>query len=118
MSSQGVFKTHFVDVVPGNAVDRCIQEPDPIWNVGGTKVRRVEPRNTPTMINAIFNFRNFWDGRAAFFFNGVNPVGPRDPLARVFQVQPDTSVLPVAVLIDNASLASQATGPPGSPFEM
>src|SRR5262245_51186482 len=25
-------------------------------------VRRVEPRNTPTVLNAVYNFRNFWDG--------------------------------------------------------
>ncbi len=118
VSSQGVFNTTFNDIVPGSAVDNCTQIPDPIWTVGGTKVRRVEPRNTPSAINAIFNFRNFHDGRAAFFFNGANPVGPRDPDARVFQVQALGDVAPIAVLIDNGSLASQAVGPPGSPFEM
>ena len=34
-------------------------------------VRRVEPRNTPTVINAVFNHRNFWDMRAQNLFNGV-----------------------------------------------
>ena len=50
--------------------------------------RNVEPRNTPSNINAVFNFRNFWDGRANNTFNGVNPFGRRaitaDPTARVF----------------------------------
>ena len=45
----------------------------------GANVRRVEPRNTPTMINAVFNHRNFWDMRAQNLFNGVNPFGDRDP---------------------------------------
>src|SRR5215813_14469393 len=118
MGSQGVFESDFRDVVPGSAVDSCNPVADPVWNVGGKNVRRATGRNTPTAINAIFNFRSFWDGRAAFFFNGVNPVGPRDPDARVLQVQLDGSVVPVAVLIDNASAASQSVGPPLSPMEM
>src|SRR5438093_544846 len=83
----GVFRTDFNDIVPGSASEQCTLVPDPIFNVGGVNVRRVEPRNTPTVVNAIFTFRNFWDGRASFLFNGVNPVGPRDPSARVLEVQ-------------------------------
>src|SRR5262249_48667585 len=67
MGSQGVFQSDFQDVVPGSAVDRCNPVFDPVWNVGGKNVRRATGRNTPTAINAIFNFRSFWDGRAAFF---------------------------------------------------
>ena len=40
-------------------------------------------RNAPTVINAAYNYRNFWDGRANNVFNGVSPFGPRDPGARV-----------------------------------
>ena len=50
--------------------------------------RTVERRNTPSNINAVFNYRNFWDGRANNTFNGVNPFGRRaiiaDPGARVY----------------------------------
>ena len=57
--------------------------------------RKVEPRNTPTNINAVFNFRNFWDGRANNTFNGVNPFGRRailaDPTARVFTTDGTTA---------------------------
>ncbi|MEH1795351.1 cytochrome c peroxidase [Nostoc sp.] len=63
-SSEGVFNTKFVSTTPGNPQDNVTQLNDPIFNVGGIKTRRVEPRNTPTTINAVFNFRNFWDGRA------------------------------------------------------
>ena len=42
-----------------------------------------EARNAPTVINAVFNFDNFWDGRASFIFNGVNPFGFRDRTARL-----------------------------------
>ena len=51
--------------------------------VGKVETRRVEPRNTPTVINAVFNFRNFWDGRANNVFNGVTPFGPHDEGAKV-----------------------------------
>lgn len=95
--------------------------PDPVFRAGSSNTRRVEPRNTPTVINAVFNFRNFWDGRAEYIFNGVNPFGLRDPNARVYKntLSGSTwSMQPTQVRIDNASLASQASGPPGSDFEM
>jgi len=94
---------------------------DPVYRIGGINTRRVEPRNTPTVINAVFNFRNFWDGRAEYVFNGVNPFGLRDPNARIYKniLSGSTwSMQPTQVRIDNASLASQASGPPGSDFEM
>ena len=70
------------------------------------------------MINAVFNFRNFWDGRANNIFNGMNPFGKRDQTKRLFQVQPDGSLLAVQVFLPNSSLASQAVGPALSAFEM
>ncbi|MDB2348100.1 hypothetical protein N9V84_09400, partial [Verrucomicrobiales bacterium] len=97
--------------------DYTEQDPDgfSITQDGGfLNVRRVEPRNTPTMINAVFNFRNYWDGRANFFFNGENPFGPRDPDAGIYQADGNK----VEVLLDHASLASQAVGPPLSALEM
>ena len=79
-SSQGMKLTQFVDIKLGSAVDIGTPIPDPIWNLNlrghRVNVRRVEPRNTPTVINAAFNFANFWDGRANNIFNGVNPVWP------------------------------------------
>src|SRR5437899_5977663 len=64
VSSQGVRTFAFTNVIVGNSTDAGISIPDPIFSVNGVNVRRVEPRNTPTMINTIFNFRSFWDGRA------------------------------------------------------
>ena len=75
-------------------------------------------RNAPTTINAVFNFRNFWDGRANNKFNGVNPFGPRDTAARVFELQTDGSELAVPVSLINSSLASQAVGPALNTTEM
>ena len=114
VSSQGVFNTTFIDVAPPQAADSCNHVPDAVFHVGAVNTRRVEPRNAPTMINAVFNFRNFWDGRANQIFNGASPFGQRDPNARVWQVQGDGSLQAVAVAIDNGSLASQASGPPTS----
>jgi cytochrome c peroxidase len=81
-------------------------------------VRRVEPRNTPTMINAVFNHRNFWDLRAQNRFNGVNPFGDRDADAFVYRADTPESPQKVKVLLENSSLASQAVGPPTNRFEM
>lgn len=80
-------------------------------------VRRIEPRNTPTTINAVFNHRNLWDGRANAIFNGVNPFGNRDPDARVMSFE-NGRLTEVRIAIDNASLASQAVGPALSIIEM
>src|SRR3989442_50487 len=86
VSSQGVRNITFTNVIVGNTTDAGISIPDPIFSVNGVNVRRVEPRNTPTMINAVFNFRNFWDGRARNEFNGVDPIGNLDPGAKVLRV--------------------------------
>jgi cytochrome c peroxidase len=119
-SSQGVFNSEFVDAVPGRAEDIVnYNKPDPDgFQVGDTNVRRVEPRNTPTVINAVFNFRNFWDGRAQNEFNGVNPFGSRDPNAKLYKAINPSNVEAVKVSLTNSSLASQAVGPPLSSFEM
>ncbi|WP_442948007.1 cytochrome-c peroxidase [Nostoc sp.] len=117
-SSQGAFNTKFVDVIPGNAQDKVTNEPDPVFNVGGINVRQVQGRNTPTVINAAFNFRNFWDGRAQNIFNGVNPFGLRDPNASVVKAENPNQPKFVKISLNNSSLASQALGPPLSSTEL
>jgi cytochrome c peroxidase len=118
VSSQGVFNTNFRDVDPPNGEDLCDHIADPVFNVHGINTRRVEPRNAPTMVNAVFNFRNFWDGRANNDFVGASVFGQRDPNARVFKAMPDGSLQAVRVVIPLSSLASQSFGPPTSDFEM
>ncbi len=108
------------------------------FHANGLIYRKVEPRNTPTAINAVFNHRQFWDGRANSQFNGIDPFGPRTfyPQAEPGGAgNPDAARVGTLVaasllrtggiglvlqkrLIDNASLASQAVGPPLSDFEM
>ncbi|MBI5507874.1 MAG: thrombospondin type 3 repeat-containing protein [Deltaproteobacteria bacterium] len=118
VSSQGVRLTLFQQMVPGSAMETVSVIPDPVFNLGGVNTRRVEPRNTPTVINAVFNFTNFWDGRASFLFNGENPFGPADPNAGVWFADPVQGLVKRPVVIQFASLASQAVGPPLSDFEM
>ncbi len=122
-SSQGVSRANFVDIDSYSATDKCEQVSDAVadggdgFNVAGVNVRRVEPRNTPTVINAVFNFRNFWDGRAVNDFNGIDPFGQRNANALVWKlVNGVLAQVPIAINI--SSLASQASGPPLSAFEM
>ena len=105
VSSQGIHH-------PGNSVD------PQGFRVGGANTRRVEPRNTPSVINAVFNHRQFWDGRAENVFNGVNHLGQRDPDARLFRADNPRSLIEVRIEIINASLASQAVAPIISDLEM
>lgn len=100
------------------ANDNCDRTSDPIFNVGDIHTRRVEPRNTPTVINAVFNHRNFWDGRANNIFNGSSPWGERDPDAGVWVKTSRRAVSKQRLHLENSSLASQAMAPPLSDAEM
>lgn len=124
ISSQGVNAGTFNGLSGGRFEDGTYLNIDPNgFNLAlfGPTVRRVPPRNSPSAIGAIFNLRNFWDGRANLFFNGVNPFGMLDPRVRVTVADQEggsytQSQLPL--MIPFSSLASQAVGPPGSDFEM
>lgn len=118
-SSQGTFDASFNDINSGDADDDCtINSPDSSgFHLNNINVRQVEPRNTPTVINAAFNHRNFWDGRANNIFNGVDPFGQRNTAARVLENQ-SGSVAQIQVAFENSALASQSVGPPTSDFEM
>jgi cytochrome c peroxidase len=119
VSSSGVALGLFQGVHPaGKRNDECEPAEDDIFHQGNLNTRRVEPRNTPTVINAAFNFRNFWDGRANNLFNGESPFGPRDPKAGVWVTQKNGTVLKTRIRLENASLASQATAPALSDTEM
>lgn len=117
-SSQGVSRARFIDVQPGTDRDLTTPLRDEVFNVNNVNVRRVTPRNTPTIINSVFNFRNFWDGRAQNIFNGVSPFGLRDPDAFVLEARNKRRLRDVKVSINNSSLASQAVGPPLNSFEL
>jgi hypothetical protein len=150
-SSMGVRFRQFADIRPigkdsfGPAYmgvspllpDLGTEQTDPIPVMQG--LRRVEPRNTPTIFATAFNFDNFWDGRARHDFNGGSVFGPADPQFHVFidpgppggglegtinghlreelaEEDPDIAAQPVRIRF--SSLASLATGPALSDFEM
>ena len=120
-SSQGVFNGEFIKINvtnKGAEADECryFQDPDN-FHLDALNSRRVEPRNTPTVINAVFNFRNFWDGRANNVFNGGDPFGMRNPNALVWKKEAGI-LRKVKVAIESSSLASQGSGPPLSGTEM
>jgi len=117
-SSQGVHLRQFVRAERGATRDEAVPVPDPVFNLEGINTRRAEPRNTPTVFNAALTMHNFWDRRARNIFNGVNPQGAGDANARLLRAIDLTQIAPVVVRIHNASLASQAVGPPLSDREM
>ncbi|MBT7257032.1 MAG: cadherin-like domain-containing protein, partial [Planctomycetaceae bacterium] len=124
VGSQGLPQRDFAGVNIGSDAESftapAMLDPDFV-DINGTQHRRVTGRNTPTNINAAFNVRNFWDGRANFVFNGRNPFGARDNSAVVF-VDNDgpggAAPVGVQLRVRFSSLASQAVGPPTSDVEM
>jgi cytochrome c peroxidase len=116
VSSQGVHYGLFVDATgrPEDVV-RWAADPDG-FQVGGINVRRVEPRNTPTVINAVLNKILFWDGRAKDIFNGVDPSGTPNTL--IYQATRPGELVPVSIQLGGSPLASLCVGPPLSMFEM
>ena len=121
VSSAGTFSGQFVGIAADGS-EQCVPltgaSLDQTFNVGGIHTRRVEPRNTPTIINAVLFDRNFWDGRASFIYNGVSSSGARDPNAYVWVVDGDNFVWKTRIAMENASLASLAMAPPVNEFEM
>ena len=114
--SQGVRKSTFVSIK--NGVESTTSVADPVFSVGGVNVRQVTGKNSPSAVNAVFNHRNFHNGRAQPEFNGVNPFGNRDAAARVWVIGSKGSPVTIDIHIQNASLASQAVGPVTNPVEM
>lgn len=112
--SQSGIQTNLVPRVGVECNDREID----LYHVNGKLTRLTTDRNAPTVINAVFNFRNFWDGRANNIFNGVTSFGRRDSKAQIVEKQLDGSEKLIRIELKNASLASQAVGPALSIVEM
>jgi hypothetical protein len=100
-----------------DVADLNVGNVDPIPGFQG--LRRVEPRNTPTLFLSAMNFDNFWDGRARHDFNGGSVFGPADPQSHVWVFDNNAGTLvPTRQIIRFTSLASLFTGPALSDFEM
>lgn len=119
ISSSGTFFADFDQVSSTTPLlDTCHRNADPIFHVGALNTRQVEPRNTPTVINTIFNHRNFWDGRANNVFNGSSNWGERDPDAGVWISDATQKLHKQRLHLINSSLASLSVGPPLNELEM
>jgi cytochrome c peroxidase len=110
--SAGSFGGDFRAVeLSGTQSDACERHAADVFHVRGVGARAVTPRNAPSVINAVFNHRNFWDGRANNVFNGQTPWGPRDAQAFVWVKLANGSVAREPLALINSSLASQAVAP-------
>ena len=126
VGSQGVNRTRSQGLAAGRSQEPGRSIRDATFQHLGRNVRQATGRNAPSVINAAFNFANFWDGRANPYFNGVNPFGIMDTQARVYRNDGDALTALDLVgnrdtnpyALDNASLASQAVGPVLSDVEM
>ncbi|MCB1985684.1 MAG: cytochrome-c peroxidase [Burkholderiales bacterium] len=119
VSSAGTFGGVFRDThVLGGMTDTCAHSVDEVFHVSAKGTRRVEPRNAPTVINAVFNFRNFWDGRANNIFNGSSEWGDRDPGAGVWVKYADGTFSKERLRLINSSLASQSLAAAVNSVEM
>lgn len=116
--SAGLTKQLFVAAPEGLTADQGAEplERGP-FVVGDLGVRQVTARNAPSVVNAVFNVRNFWDGRASDVFTGATPFGASDTRLNVLAAQ-GGQLVPQSVRLDRASLASQAVGPALNAVEM
>ncbi len=129
VSSSGSFDAKFKGSYPGS--EHCGKASADIFyktekhGHGQYKLaaRMVEPRNTPTTINAALNYRNFWDGRAENIFSGVGVHGMADVVSegtennRLIVMNGNYPEL-THLSLRNSSAASQAVGPILSNLEM
>jgi cytochrome c peroxidase len=117
VGSAGSFGGEFQGAHSESPFDNCIRTADPTFNVHAIGTRRVTSRNAPSVINAVFHRRTFWDGRANNVFNGVSAFGERDADARVWMWRRGRLRAKRLALV-NSSLASQAVSPPLDTSEM
>jgi cytochrome c peroxidase len=119
VGSAGTFGGTFNSVaLSEQASDDCARTPDDVFHVGALGSRRVIARNAPSVINAAFNYRNFWDGRASNIFNGSSQWGERDRNAGVWVRQPNGAVVKRPLRLPHSALASQALAPAINSTEM
>src|SRR5579864_746389 len=124
-SNKGKIKVN-TSSVSTNSVESTTPVIDPVFSYPsesdpGQRIntRRVTGRNTPSAVDAVFNFRNFWDGRAQNVCNGANPFGTRDKKNHLLVVDPvDGKLGPTQVNMVNSALCSQSLGPILSATEM
>jgi uncharacterized protein (TIGR03437 family) len=115
--SSGMFSRKLNSLTLGLANEDAVELRDATFRLGGLNMRNVGNRNAPSVVNAVFNFRNFWDGRASDTFTGLTPFGLSDKRANILSAA--NGALQAAELrLERSALASQAVGPVLSGAEM
>src|ERR1041385_484764 len=90
-------------------VDPVFSYPSEVDSTQRINTRRVTGRNTPSAVDAVCNFRNFWHGRAQNACNGANPFGTRDKANHLLVVDPvDGKLGPTQVNMVNSALCSRS----------
>ncbi|HET6611203.1 MAG TPA: hypothetical protein VFG83_04410 [Kofleriaceae bacterium] len=123
ISSQGQFAEPFEGIRSWVFRDQCGEASTDVFHTAHYGARQVEPRQSPSFINAVFNFRNFWDDRANNLFSGVGTFGLRDVLGDPGDPDDPRNQNRLIILdrgkptlgyltVENASLASQSLSPP------
>lgn len=116
--SAGVAARVFTGTVAGSPEEGSAAVSTPAsFTIAGIHARQVTGRNTPSVINAVYNVRNFWDGRASQLFTGATPFGAADGGLHSL-VYRDGQLFREAVRMENGSLASQSVGPVLNEVEM
>ena len=115
--SSGMFARKVETVIPGLAAELAADITDPIFRSSGLNLRQVGDRNAPSVINAVFNFRNFWDGRASDTFSAKTPFGLSDGAAAILS-SASGALRAEPLRLEKSSLASQAVGPVLNTAEM
>jgi cytochrome c peroxidase len=116
--SAGQFHRQFAGVTPGSASESYVPiTGEPNLMLDGLAARQVTGRNAASVINAVFNNRNFWDGRANPIFTGATPFGDSDTRSNLLALN-DSGLHTEPIRLSNSSLASQAVGPPVNSTEM
>ena len=118
VGSSGIHPRHFAAAGRDGRPDAAVPLPaEARGSLPQLDVRQSGLRNAPSVINAVFNFRGFWDGRANDVFNGRTSYGDDDPTANIL-VEDRGELVLRQVRIAEATLASQAVEPPLNEKEM
>ena len=105
VGSNGSFGGTLVEATRGSTTDKCQPGKGDVFHSGGQALRQVTGRNAPSVINAGFFTRLFWDGRANATFNGEDPFGVRNTNAFVVEAVGLTTVAPRKLALNNGFVA-------------
>ncbi len=108
--SAGMFARIFDGLIPGLTADGGADVEDSTFRMGASNLRQVGDRNAPSVINAVYYFRGFWDGRASDTFTGATPFGLSDSAAIILS-SAGGSLKGEPLRLEKSSLASQSVGP-------